>query len=109
MYHHIEVLSPDAPGDLIQGSAYDLCQGGAHIELDEKIEPGTMIQIALHLPGGLHMIQQPVRALATVIWVDEDGSAGPVRCAVEFQSFPQPDDAARLRRYLGGSQLRLAA
>lgn len=109
MYHHIEVMPPDTDDRPLQGSAYDIGQGGIHVEIDESIAPGTVVEIAIFLPVGFNMIQDPIRAKGRIVWIDEDGTRGPVRSAIAFTSFGRSEDRDRLDRYLTRGQLRLAA
>jgi c-di-GMP-binding flagellar brake protein YcgR len=51
------------------GWTRNLCEGGACVELDERLEPGTPLTVRMQTDRG------PIEAKAEVVWVGGEGSA----------------------------------
>jgi len=106
MYSLVEAKPVGGPGLPCSGHVYDVSLGGARLELDDPVTPGTALELALHLPSEL----RPIRALGTVTRVyDADDDPVCRRAGVRFERFHDASDELRLRRYLGGAVDRLAA
>lgn len=88
------------------GHAYDISETGARIELDQRLDPGTSIRVAIQLPYQ----DVPINIDARVVWVmDDEDDPGPVRCAVTFDQFATHEDRRRLFLGLLNGGLRRAA
>lgn len=82
------------------GHAYDISEAGVRIELDEALQPGTIINLDLQLDGGSFCFS----VTGAVVWVnDEADDPGPRRMAVEFVSFSNDLDRLRFIGYLGNT------
>lgn len=89
------------------GHVYDISATGMRLELDEAVEPGTVIEVRTMLPGSVHTT---FRASGRVVRIhDDDASLPPVRVGLIFDHFVHAIDRQRLRDYLQTHGLRLAA
>lgn len=115
MYHAVALRNATSEHFNIDGHAWDLSLGGAQIEVDAPIAPGTPVGLRIDLPAGFDAGPgRAVFARATVVWcfdpaVEEEGDAGPVRLGLSIVCFSRVGDAARLSRYLNYTRLRVAA
>jgi hypothetical protein len=106
MYSAVEAKPIGGFGPTANGHVYDVSLGGARIELDDPVAPGTDLQLALHLPAE----SKAIRVIGTVTRVfDADDDPICRRAGVRFVSFQDPADEVRLRRFLGEDAVRAAA
>jgi hypothetical protein len=88
------------------GHAYDVSEGGLRMELDERLEPGTVVNITMCLPGQA----RPIRASGAVVRTyDEADDPGPCRVALQLDRFHTPLDRQALFGCLGSGALPRAA
>lgn len=114
MYTEISVREPGTESYTMTGHAYDISLGGMRFELDAPIEPGTVIEVRIELPGPTSL--RPGRdhgicATAHVVWSEPDDleDGGSVRMACVFHSFDRPgDEQALLTQISRGSYARAA-
>ena len=86
------------------GHIYEIGLGGMRFELDRAMPKGSLIEVAIELPG----CQELIRASGTIVRVfDKADDPGPRRMVVEFESFAQGARAI-LKRYLDQKWLRVA-
>lgn len=113
MYTAIAVRPGDSDRFQFEGHAYDLSLSGVRFELDEPLQPGTLIGVRLDLPGfarfGGDADAKPIYALANVVWIEDEDQPGPYRMAAVFSRFAMHDDEDRLSRALQGGRYRVAA
>jgi hypothetical protein len=118
MYTAVAVRSAERPGELLEGHAYDLSEGGIRFELDSVVSPGTAIEMRITMPrwlpaslddAELDLEPPSVDVLANVIWIDDDDVPGPVRMAAVFTAFLDAADRDRLFGTLAAGTLRRAA
>ncbi len=95
----------------LEGHIYDLSEGGIRFEVDQALEPGTDIELAITLPGPSAPGAGSLRAVARVVRLEEDDldGAGPVRTACEFTSFADDLTHESLVRQLAGGRFSSAA
>jgi hypothetical protein len=110
MYAPISVRTHDAVGPRIEGHAYDISEGGARFELDNRLAVGTPITMQITIPtphaadiGPGHTIT----AFATVAWNEEDDEHPPFRCAAVFTGFAKVGDRERLLRAFSTGRYRM--
>jgi hypothetical protein len=96
--------SPTSTGTITEpkppqvGHLYDISVSGVRFDLDDPLEEGESVAMAIMLPG----LAEPIWTRGRIVRVyDEDGDAGPRRMAASLRSFDSPDDATRLARILG--------
>lgn len=90
----------------LMGHAYDICEQGVRIELDEPLDPGETIALQLALPGAT----TDIYATAQVVWAhDADDDPGPRRMALRFTEFLTAAHRYRLIDYLGSGYVSRAA
>ena len=111
--HHGVTLATNDGGEarILEGHAYDISEGGACIEIDERIKPGTNVSVGIHVPPGFDAGQSgEITANGRVVWnASDESEPGPVRMAVVFLSFPNHAQRERLARFLRRGVIRLAA
>jgi hypothetical protein len=105
----------DCQSHRLDGHAYDICEGGLSVEVDEAVAPGERVAVEIDLPG----CPRVIRADGEVVRLEDDfGSLaadrslaliGPARVAVRFDRFATDEDLPTLRRYLGQGWLQRAA
>jgi len=89
------------------GHVYDISRTGMRFEFDEKIDPGTALDVRLTLPG---RGPKPIRLTGRVVRIDDDDEEnGPAIMAMSFGSFNSEADVQRLDSYLAAHGLRAAA
>ena len=89
------------------GYIYDVSQSGLRFEMDDAIDPGSGVEIRAMLPGFDHVT---FRATGHVVRIHDDcDEPGPVRMALQFDSFPSEADEQALQGYLRAQSGRLAA
>ncbi len=89
------------------GYIYDISVAGMRFELDEPLEPGTVVEVRGMLPGQHHTT---FRAVGRVVRLHtEDEAVGPHRMGMNFDEFAHDGDRHRLDNYLRDSGLRRAA
>lgn len=96
----------------IEGHAYDISEGGIRFELDRPVKPGTKIAMQITLPTAGDNDVGPGRSIfvfATVVWLEDEDVAGPVRTAAVFNHFARVGDKERLLRYFAAGRFRMAA
>lgn len=115
MYTQIEVKAPGDDSYSLTGHAYDISLGGMRFELDQPIEPGTLIEVRIELPGSnaFWAQHQPnlIGATAHVVWAEQDDieDGGSVRMACVFREFADPGaERLLLSRLSSGSYARAA-
>lgn len=105
MYTSVAVAPQSSPDDELSGHAYDICEGGVRIELDQALETGTSARVRLALPG----VHDEIRVAADVVWInDPHDDPGPRRMALRFSDFHSAEDWWRLHDYVAQG-LRAAA
>lgn len=88
------------------GHAYDVSEGGLRLEIDERLEPGTVVQVTMCLPGQA----RPIRASGSVVRTyDKADDPGPCRIALNLDRFVTPLDRQALFGCLGSGALPRAA
>ena len=88
------------------GHIYDISETGMRFELDELIEPGTLIEVRAMLPGAKHIT---FAATGRVVRLhDEWDDMGPTRMGMTFDHFRHESDERKLDEFLSRSGLRAA-
>lgn len=107
-------VRPRAGGQWHEGHAYDISEGGVRLDLDDRIPPGTIVEIKVDLPrSGLRgpaedADETMIAATGTVVWCDDE-DPGAVRMGVRIAAFANTADRERLlRRLSAGLFLRAA-
>lgn len=82
----------------LTGHIYDISISGMRFELDQAMEPGTLIEVRSMLPGKDHTT---FRATGKIIRLHSDEEdLGPAIMGMTFESFRSPMDYQRLAGYL---------
>lgn len=85
------------------GHIYDVSLDGMRFELDESLDPGTLIEVRGMLPGHRHTL---FRAVGRVVRLHDDhADLPPVRMAMRFEAFATSVDHYRLSSYLAAAGL----
>ena len=88
------------------GHIYDVSQSGMRFELDEPLEPGTVVDVRALLPGAHHVV---INASGQIVRLhDEAGEPGPVRMGLSFDRFDAGEDEQRLCDYMALAQTKAA-
>jgi len=92
-----------------EGYAYDISEGGLRIELDERLDRGEHVNIAIELPGG-GADPTIIRAACCVVWVNDevDDPAMP-RMALRIEKYFDAASRTRLIRFLGSGHIHRVA
>ncbi|MFW5652691.1 MAG: PilZ domain-containing protein [Planctomycetota bacterium] len=115
MFHPVALRPVDADSFVLDGDACDLSTGGAQIEVDEPMAPGTVFGIRIDLPAGFDSGPgRAVFATGRVAWCfdpmeEGEGESGCIRIGIAIETFSRTGDAERLQRYLTSMRLRAAA
>ncbi|MFW6163230.1 MAG: PilZ domain-containing protein [Planctomycetota bacterium] len=67
-------------GEPVSASTVNVSGGGLCIETHDAVEPGTLLAIELRSPAA----DDPLRALARVVWCRPEEPGGPFQIGVEF-------------------------
>ena len=103
MYTAITVRTSD--GEMLEGHAYDISEGGVQFELDYPIAPGSVLAMSLELP---QFDGEPIRLSGNVVWLDVS-EPGPARMALAVTRFEDESHKARLIGALGRGRVSRAA
>lgn len=115
MYTTIAIRTLETDTFELQGHAYDVSEGGLRFELDRGIECGTQVAIMINLPTmntGTDTFgpDNAVYVFATVVWIEDENEAGPIKMAAVFNRWARKGDHERLLAELRkGSYRRQAA
>jgi hypothetical protein len=60
----------------------DMCEGGLCLSLKQPLPPGAQLQVAMALPG----VEEPINALAEVVWCREERVTGKTEQSKSIQA-----------------------
>ena len=106
MYTLVRARPQGHPHFCWTGHVYDVSSIGMRFELDELIEPGTLIQVRAMLPGAKHIT---IEATGRVVRLHDDrDELGPMRMGMTFEHMA-PLHQVQLATYLSSAGLKEAA
>lgn len=114
MYTPVTVRRMDECGNILEGHAYDLCEGGCQFELDCGVPCGTPVLMQVTMPAGAWSEcddlgpGRTIGVYGNVVWLDES-EPGPARLAIAFTRFVRAGDKERLLRQITSGRLARAA
>ncbi len=89
-----------------EGHAYDISMGGVRFELDEALDAGEHVDLAITLPG---RSAGEVHAHGVMVRMHDPEEVGPVRMGLCFDGLASEADRRELERFLLGDAASEAA
>lgn len=94
MYSLVRVKPKGAKRYPWTGYVYDVSLGGMRFELDDKLEPGTEVEVRAMIPFDRQMT---INATGTVVRMHDDSDeVGPVRMGLNFTEFKTDNDRRKV-------------
>ncbi len=106
-----KITYPMNKGDGETGALVDMAEGGIGFAAPGRYEPGTLLELKIHLAGWQRYKKSysrlidddvavaPLTAVGEVIWCKGSPGAGGVQVGVKFRDIYE-DDCQAMRRYL---------
>ena len=107
MYTLVRVKPRGADRFCWTGHIYDVSLTGMRFELDEPIDPGTVVEIRAMLPGANHVAFNATGII--VRFHDDENDFGPMRMGMMFEEFHHEEDRESLTYYIDQASTRIAA